>query len=321
MLEVPDANTALKPCIGVSSCLAGEKVRYDGDASPHDYINDKLAAVCQLIPVCPEVGIGMGVPRPPIHLVGMPEAPEAVGVDNPELNVTRALHDFARTTAASLPLIAGYIFKSRSPSCGLGSVKVMLNSGEVVSNGNGLYAQSLIHTMPLLPVVDETCLDDPEHRDHFLECVFTYHRWLLFMEHRITVQSLRNFHSRHELLIRARGETAWKTLDAIILEAESKPLEEISERYITHLMRIIQTLLKPNQHVQILKSVVSCLEVELSDHTRAEISRAVNDYDNGIVGRDVPVKKIRAVLFTIPPHRLQKQVYLNPSDQEAELRF
>ncbi len=321
MPEAPDANTALKLCIGVSSCLAGEEVRYDGEASPHDFINDKLAAVCQLIPVCPEVGIGMGVPRPPIHLVGTPEAPEAVGVDNPELNVTRALHKFARTTAASLPLIVGYIFKSRSPSCGLGSVNVILNSGEVRSGNNGLYAQSLIQEMPLLPAIEETCLDDQEQRDHFLECVFTCHRWLLFMEHRITVQSLQDFHSRHELSIKARGEAAWKNLDAIILEAESIPLVEISERYITHLMRIIQTPLKINQHVQILKSVVSCLEVKLSDHTRVEISRAVNDYSSGIVGRNVPVNKIRGVLFAIPKHILQKQVYLNPSDQEAELRF
>jgi uncharacterized protein YbgA (DUF1722 family) len=175
--------------------------------------------------------------------------------------------------------------------------------------------------MPLLPTIEEACLDDSEQRDHFLECIFTYHRWLLFKRHRMTVQHLQDFHSRHELSIRARGEEGWIKLGEIILNAESDTLAKICECYIAQLMRILQTPLITKQHVQMLEWVVTSLEMELSKRTSVAIIRAVNDYDNGIVGRGVPVNLIREVLTANPTLFLQKQVYLNPTNQEAELRF
>lgn len=164
-------------CLGVSSCLLGNRVRYDGSHKCDPLIVETLGELFDFVPICPEVAIGMGVPRPPIRLQGKPTQPQAVGVDNPELNITMALRDYAKQIAPKLQNINGYIFKSQSPSCGTGDVQVYDNSGEPSSLGVGIFAQALMSYWPLLPVTDECCLAQPEARADFIERVFAYQHW------------------------------------------------------------------------------------------------------------------------------------------------
>ena len=164
-------------CIGVSSCLLGNRMRYDGNHKCDPLIVETLGELFDFVSICPEVAIGMGVPRPPIRLQGKPTQPRAVGVDNSQLDVTVALRDYAKQITPELQNISGYIFKSRSPSCGIGDVQVYDNSGELSSLGVGIFAQALTSYWPLLPVTDECRLAQAETRADFVDRVFSYQRW------------------------------------------------------------------------------------------------------------------------------------------------
>lgn len=162
--------------IGISSCLLGEPVRFDGNHKHDRYITDTLGAIFEFVPVCPEVGIGLGTPRPAIQLVGSPEAPRALGVKVADLDVTDKLVRYGQCMAGKLTDISGYIFKSNSPSCGMTRVK-LYDGHRTSKQGVGIYAREIMRAHPLLQVVEEDRLGDPLLRDHFIECVFAYHRW------------------------------------------------------------------------------------------------------------------------------------------------
>lgn len=182
-VECPDAaryrdeHLLMKPTIrlGVSSCLLGERVRYDGNHKRDEYVVRALGAHFDLVPVCPEMAIGLGVPRAPIHLVGDPGAPRAVGVDDATRDVTDRLAAYGHRMARALDDISGYVFKSRSPSCGLEQVAV--HAGDrAIGTASGIYARAFMDARPLLPVTDEAQLQDPEERARFIERVHAYHR-------------------------------------------------------------------------------------------------------------------------------------------------
>jgi len=160
--------------IAVSSCLLGEAVRYDGTDKHIQIITEQLGNKYNLVSLCPEMAIGMGVPRPPIHLVERESGIQAVGVDNPATNVTRLLVDYAKDVVKSHAEIYGYIFKKNSPSCGTKNVKVMNGSGQYQRRGQGMYAAEIMAALPLLPVIDEDAFLDEKLREGFLEKVENY---------------------------------------------------------------------------------------------------------------------------------------------------
>ncbi len=162
--------------IGVSACLVGQAVRYDGRDKRHAVLVEDLGQEFELVPVCPEVAIGLGVPRPPIRLEGEPRAPRAVGVDNPALDVTDALLEYGRRMAQELGGIDGYVLKSKSPSCGLLSTRLFDRKGREIARGAGLYARALREALPGLPMVEEDSLDEPVQRRAFIAQVLEYHR-------------------------------------------------------------------------------------------------------------------------------------------------
>src|SRR3569623_2841909 len=152
---------------GISACLLGERVRYDGNHNHDAYITGTLAKVFEFVAVCPEVAIGMGVPRPPIQLVGEAAQPRAIGVGDPALDVPAALTAYGRRMAVALDDISGYIFNAKSPSCGLLRVKVF-QSGAASPRGVGLYAREIAQRQPMIPEEEEGRLDDPVLREEIL---------------------------------------------------------------------------------------------------------------------------------------------------------
>ena len=160
--------------IGISSCLLGENVRYDGQNKYDRHIAEALGPYVDFVPVCPETAIGLGVPRPPVRLLNRNGRICAVGVDNPDIDITEALTRFGKEQAAMLDTISGYIFKSRSPSCGITDTPILVNSKE--NYGAGLYAHQIIEAIPLLPVTDEVTLRNKKHMDYFLEQALAYYR-------------------------------------------------------------------------------------------------------------------------------------------------
>lgn len=171
------SSTSHKIPIGISSCLTGERVRYDGGHRYAQFIVERLSDVFDLLPVCPEVGIGLGVPRDPIQLVITHQGIRVHGVEDSSIDVTEALHQFAVSSLQTTPGIFGYIFKARSPSCGINNVNQFDQAGQLLdSTGTGAYAQTIIKIMPGLPVADEEQFEDVGFFSEFTEKVSRYYK-------------------------------------------------------------------------------------------------------------------------------------------------
>ena len=163
-----------KPVIGVSRCLLGDAVRYDGDSKPHTIVIEQLGELFELVPVCPEVEAGLGVPRPPVQLTGSIEQPRTTGRDDPECDVTELMQAYCSTRPAELKELSGFVFKSRSPSCGLYSTPVFIDSNCITESSRGLFARAMTSRYTQLPVIEETELDNRARYQQFVAEVFRY---------------------------------------------------------------------------------------------------------------------------------------------------
>jgi len=197
--------------LAVSACLCGQKVRYDGTDKQHPFVTGELCHRVELIPVCPEVEIGMGVPRPPIRVVEKDGELHAVGVADTSLDVTRKLNRFGHSMAQQLADIDGCIFKARSPSCGVSSTPVPRHGGW--KRGAGLFAARILHYLPLLPVVEETALDTPQGQLNFIQRVEAYARWRCFVAQRPSLARLQEFHQSERLSLMAHGAEGLRRME------------------------------------------------------------------------------------------------------------
>ena len=165
-----------KPVIAVSSCILGNRVRYDATIEDYADICRHLGQHVELIAICPEVEIGLSVPRPPVQLSGNPERPQMTGRDNPGIDITQAMHAYCKKKPSELSNISGYVFKSRSPSCGLTEVPVFNYQNNERKLAQGLFASAISNCYPRLPVIEETGLDTQAKRQHFIEQVLNYYQ-------------------------------------------------------------------------------------------------------------------------------------------------
>jgi uncharacterized protein YbbK (DUF523 family) len=218
-----------RPRLGISSCLLGQAVRWDGGHRRDDFLARTLARRVEWVPVCPELEIGMGVPRPPVRLEGDIAAPRMIASDDGR-DWTDAMRAFARARVQALrPLqLCGYVFKENSPSCGVARVKVHAPDGGVERSGRGLFAAVLMEEMPLLPVEDEGRLADPRRRDVFLTRVFACWRWRKLMDKKPTPRDLSRFHARSRPVL-PRGHV--RRLDNIVANAQERKWSEVLEEY------------------------------------------------------------------------------------------
>ncbi|MEM7366824.1 MAG: DUF523 and DUF1722 domain-containing protein, partial [Pseudomonadota bacterium] len=240
------------PILGVSSCLLGEQVRFDGNHKRDRYLVDVLAKYLSLEPRCPEVAIGLGIPRPPIRLVATDNNVRAVGVSDDTIDATDALRTYGQEMAGSLRHLSGYVFKKDSPSCGVHGVKVYHHeNGPPDRTGRGLFADEIMKYLPNLPVEEEGRLNDEGLRQNFLIRVFTYHRWQQFCETGVTVAGLTAFHTRHKFLLLAHHEPGYRELGRIVAGA-GKQLEVASRDYIELVMQTLSHRATPNKHANVL---------------------------------------------------------------------
>lgn len=226
--------------IGISSCLLGAEVRFDGGHKWDPYINETLARYFELVPVCPEVGIGLGTPREPIRLVRLGGGIRARGVEDASLDVTDRLVEFAHAMSDTLGGISGYLFKRGSPSCGMGRAKIHAPDGMPVGHGAGVYARVIMERCPLLPCADEGRLADPGPRENFIERVFVYRRWQELVAGGLSPGKLVAFHTDHEYLVLARNPSANRRMGKLIARAGTHPLAELADEYVTELMAALE---------------------------------------------------------------------------------
>jgi uncharacterized protein YbgA (DUF1722 family)/uncharacterized protein YbbK (DUF523 family) len=303
--------------VGISSCLIGEQVRFDGGHKLDRYINSRLADFMEFRPFCPEVAIGLGIPRAPIRLVSTTHGIRVRGVKDPDLDVTERLSEYGRRIAQRMDDLCGYIFKSRSPSCGMERVKTYGEDGlPGRSEGVGAYAREIMHAHPDLPVEEEGRLNDPGLRDNFIERVFTWYRWQQLLAQGITPARLVQFHSRQKLSVMAHNQAAYRRLGQLVATAGSKDFGALCKRYEHELMQAMQRLATRKSHTNTLQHLQGYFSKQLCADDRAELCAAIDDYRLGLVPLAVPLTLIRHHFRHHPNEWALQQTYLEPYPRE-----
>ena len=306
--------------VATSSCLLGEEVRFNGGHKHNGYLTKTLARYFELIPFCPEVAIGLGVPRPPIRLVSNNGQLRAVGVADPTLDVTEDLVEYGRTVASQLTDVSGYIFKRASPSCGMERVKIYSSKGMPVDSGAGLYAQAIMQALPLLPTEEEGRLMDPVLRENFIERIFTYHRWQSLLRSGLTPAGLVDFHTNHKFSVLAHDEGAYRTLGKIVAESGSADLQQLAERYATLLMTAMKQRATRKLHSNVLQHIMGYLKEKIDSDDKAELLEVIGNYRRGQIPLIVPITLLRHHLRRHPDPYITRQYYLKPHPEELMLR-
>jgi len=305
--------------IGVSSCLLGEEVRYNGGHKRSRYLTDVLAEYFRYVPLCPEMAIGLGVPRPPIRLVGKIDSPQAISPDDPSIDATEALYSYGREIGRTHTFISGFILKSKSPSCGMEQVKVYDKNGVPSANGRGLFAKSLMETQPLLPCEEEGRLEDPGLRSSFLERVFAFHRWQCLIAEGLTPRDLVEFHTEHKFLLLAHDQEAMRRLGRLVAEAGSGDLNQIGHEYISGMMMALEKPAKRQAQVNVLRHLAGFLSDKMDSGDRVELDESIHSYRTEELPILAPLTLIRHHLRRLPHDFLERQEYLEtrpaPVDQ------
>lgn len=307
--------------IGVSACLLGQAVRYDGGHKRDAFLTDTLAQFVDYVPVCPEAAIGLGVPRPPIRLCGDPRRPRALGVRDASMDVTERLEGFARSTVATLDAISGYVLKKDSPSCGMQRVRVYPTAdGPAERKGTGVFARILRETRPLLPVEEEGRLNDPVLRENFINRVYVYHRWQQLEGDGLSAAGLIAFHSAHKYLVMAHSQAAYRRLGRLLSDLSAEPIERIGGRYIHELMTALTRRAGRKRHANVLQHIMGYLKHAIDTGDKAELTSSIDAYRRGEIPLIVPVTLLRHYLRRHPDPYMQDQHYLHPHPEALGLR-
>lgn len=308
--------------IGISSCLLGEPVRFDGGHKHDHYITGTLGDYFEFIPICPEMGIGLGRPREPIRLERRDGVVRVTGTRNPALDVTTALTDFARARLPELAGIRGYLFKRASPSCGMERVKVYEQRGRGTTtrrDGVGVYAGVVMAGLPNLPCEEEGRLGDPQLRENFLERVFLYDRWRRVQEQGLNAAALVDFHSRHKYQLLAHNQSAYRRLGRLISDLRARPLAEIASDYEQAVMQAMRRIATPRSHSNVLEHLAGYLKSQLDAGDRRELAETIAEYRQGLLPRIVPITLLRHHFRRHPDPYIAKQYYLSPHPRELRL--
>lgn len=240
--------------VGISSCLLGENVRYDGGHQYNAHIVETLQKHCHFSSFCPEIDIGLGTPRAPIQLHWQNNTQLCLGVENPFINVTQQLQDCTNNQQNLHKQLSAYIFKKNSPSCGPKDVKV-LRDGQIEFTGTGIFAKRLQENFPHLPVADEGMLTQPEALQNFMQRAVVYQRWQSLIGSNLNKTQLERFHQRHYLLIKSHDEMACQTLDHLLSNAVNKTVKDLAEHYISALMESLRKTARRENHFRVMTSL------------------------------------------------------------------
>jgi uncharacterized protein YbgA (DUF1722 family)/uncharacterized protein YbbK (DUF523 family) len=296
--------------LGISSCLIGEKVRFDGGHKQNRYILDTLGQYFSFRPFCPEMAIGLGVPRETIRLVDVAGRTEAIGNKNAELNVTQALIQISHDQKSWQQEIFGYIVKKDSPSCGMERVKVY-HKDQPQRSGIGLYTDTLMRNFPELPVEEEGRLGDPVLRESFVKRVFIYHRWHKMIEAGLEWAALTEFHARHKLILYSHNQDLGRKLGRELSAAHEQPIEEYAPRYLAAMMSILKIFAKRSNHVNVLEHVRGYLKQELDKSDKQELSNCIENYRLGLLPLIVPITLLRHHFRRNPNQYIERSYYMH----------
>jgi uncharacterized protein YbgA (DUF1722 family)/uncharacterized protein YbbK (DUF523 family) len=307
--------------LGISACLLGEKVRFDGGHKLDRFITETLGKFVEFVPVCPEVECGLGIPREAMHLVAAPDGPRLVTVRS-QMDQTERMLAWARKRIVELEQedLCGFIFKSDSPSSGMERVKIYSGKGMAAKTGVGLFAREFMQHFPLLPVEEEGRLHDPGLRENFLERLFTLKRWRDTLALGPKPGHLVDFHTRHKLLIISHSPKHYEALGKLVARIKGIPLAELSERYQTHLIEALRLKTTVKKNANVLMHVMGYFKKNLSSAEKEELLEIIDEYRKEHIPLIVPVTLLNHFVRKYEQPYLKDQYYLHPHPIELKLR-
>ena len=306
--------------IGVSTCLLGEHVRFDGGHRRDSFLVETLGRYVEWVPVCPEVEAGLGVPRESMHLRRIEKEVRLVTTET-GIDHTDAIRRYAarRVTRLREYALSGYVLKSNSPSCGMERVKIYGRS-DSVANGRGLFAEALLQAFPQLPVEEEARLRDPRVRENFIERVFACRRLLSLFSGRWTIGHLVAFHSAHKLQLMAHSPRLYAELGRLVAGAKSVARRTLRVSYETQFMSALEVMATTRRNVNALEHILGYFSDRLDRRVRREVVALIEDYGSGTSPLIVPLTLLRVYVRRFEISYLQTQTFLDPYPKELMLR-
>ena len=320
MTDRDDDKAPPKPLLGIGSCLAGNAVRYNVDTKkPNEFVRS-ISEHFDTRAFCPEMGIGLGVPRPPIRLVGNDDV-RIVDVKTHTHDYTDAIRDYAQQVLQQAPSLCGYILVKGSPSCGYGRVKRYSQEGQhLASDQNGVFADALAAADPLLPLEDDGRLNDPGLRESFVTRACTYHDWKLLLAQGLTAHRLIAFYTRYKYLVMAHHVPSYKTLGPLVANAEQLPLQELATQFIHALMAALTHRATRRSHSNVLFHLAGYLKRTITTPQRQRLAALIEDYRTGQVPLVVPVTLLKHYFSDNPNAYIDGQVFLDPYPEALRVR-
>jgi len=308
--------------VGVSTCLLGENVRYDGGHKRDRFVTDLLSNYFHFIPVCPEVELGMGVPREAVRLVGDTEHPRMAGRQTGKDWTERMVrYSHNRTKQLAHHHLSGYILKAKSPSCGIQRVKVFKKPGHPADyKGIGLYGNAVMKQYPLLPVEDEGRLHDIRIRENFITRVFTYHRFQTVFTGHYSRRAAVEFHTAQKFLILAHSRTHYTELGQLVAKVKQYSPADFRDRYCQLLMDALSFKTTVRKNVNVLHHIMGFFKKHLDPGDKQYLLGVIDDYHKNLVPLIVPITLVKQYVAKFGIEYLADQVYLNPHPKELLLR-
>jgi uncharacterized protein YbgA (DUF1722 family)/uncharacterized protein YbbK (DUF523 family) len=304
--------------LGISTCLLGEKVRYDGGHKWDHFLTDTLGQYVEYVPVCPEVECGFGIPREPFRLVGDFQRPHLV-TSRTNHDHTERMLQWAKRRVMELKRenLCGFIFKSGSPSSGMERVKVYDANGIPAKNGVGIFARVFMEHFPLLPVEDDGRLKDPKIRENFIERIFTLERWRRVGE---GMRNLIAFHTQHKLLILSHSPKHYQMMGRLVAWSKEIPWKDVVKEYERLLLEALSLKTTAKKNANVLQHVMGYFKGELSADEKKELQEIIDLYRQGTVPLIVPITLLNHYVRKYDQPYLKDQCYLHPHPIELQLR-
>ncbi|MGI1679241.1 MAG: DUF523 and DUF1722 domain-containing protein [Cellvibrionaceae bacterium] len=325
--EINDENTQQispdkqRPIIGVGSCLVAHPVRFNGGYKrKHMYI-DRLKKHADLVPICPEMGIGLGVPRETIRLVDIDGELRARDSDTQTKDYTDKLKNYADEQLQRFPNLGGYILVKGSPSCGYERVTKYNEQGNGIgSDAAGIYAQRLMDQNPLLPVEEDGRLYDHALRESFVSRIYLYHDWQQLIASGLTFKKLSDFYSRNKYLVMAHSVPAYKEIGPLLANGKKHPLNELADKIILLMTNALKKVATRRSHTNVLHHLQGYLKNNLSQEEKKSLRSLIDQYREGIVPLIVPMTLLRHHFNHSPDEYIRNQVFMQPYPEDLALR-
>lgn len=322
-----------KPRLGISACLLGEPVRYDGGHKRDSFLVETFGPHVEWVPMCPEVEAGLGTPRETMRLMRVGRSPRARGetyagdrvalvIHKTGVDVTPVMRRYAERKVAALERerLSGFVLKKDSPSCGMERVKVFSGEGPAERAGRGVFADALVARFPFLPVEEEGRLSDPMLRDNFVERVFAYERLQRLFDPRWSIDALVRFHTAHKLTLMAHSPSSYRSLGQLVAGARHRARDAVRAEYTAAFMRALTALATPPRHANVLQHMLGYFKKSLDTDARAELLDLIEAHRAGRVPLIVPITLFKHHVRRLGVVYLAEQVYLDPHPREMSLR-